>query len=121
MNFIIGILVIGLLLLNIKLSNRGKKFEWFFEISHFLMGFLIAGFIYTTISTNNLFILFGVMVVGILWEFWEYSATKFYWLNNFIKKLNYNIDRESIKDIYLDLSLDLSGALVFVILKFILS
>lgn len=108
-----------MLLFNIKLSNRGKIFYWFFELSHFLMGFLIASFIYTTFLTNNLFIILVVMAISVLWEFGEYIVIKSSWINNFIKKLNYHIDKENFKDILLDLILDFSGAVVFIILRFI--
>jgi len=114
----IFILIIALLLLNIKLSNRGKIFYWFFELSHFLMGFLIASLIYTTLSTNNAVIILGVTTLSVLWEFWEYVATKFYGLNNFIKKLfNYHIDKQTLNDTSLDLILDLSGAIFFIVLQ----
>lgn len=92
MNSAIFSLIIILLLFNIKLSNRGKIFYWFFELSHFLMGFLIAGFIYTTFLTNNLFIILVVIAISVLWEFWEYIATRSSRTNHFIKKLNYYID-----------------------------
>ena len=114
----IFILIVVLLLLNIKLSNRGKIFYWFFELSHFLMGFLIASLIYVTFSTNNITIILGVILLSVLWEFWEYVATKFYGLNNFIKKLfNYYIDKQTFKDTSLDLILDLGGAIFFIVLQ----
>jgi len=114
----IFILIVALLLLNIKLSNRSKILYWFFELSHFLLGFLIASLIYVTFSTNNITIILGVILLSVLWEFWEYVATKFYGLNNFIKKLfNYYIDKQTFKDTSLDLILDLSGAVFFIVLQ----
>mgnify|MGYP001608686070 FL=1 len=116
MNLVVFLLIIGLLLFNIKLSRRGAMFYWFFELSHFLMGFLIASLTYLTFSTNNITVILCVIASSVLWEFWEYVAIKFLWLNNFIKKLfNYHIDKQTFNDTLLDLILDLSGAIFFIV------
>lgn len=117
MSFIILVLIFVLLVINIRFGRYGQDYYWFFEFSHFLMGFLIASFLFSSIHISNTKIVSVVLIVGILWEFWEYISYNFLSVSRFIKKhFNYFSEKQILWDTVLDLILDLSGALFFIIL-----
>ncbi len=108
--------LICIYLVNSRLSKYGQKYYWFFELSHFLAGLLIA-IILSYYINSSLLILVIVFLVGILWEIIEYLFHRNSYLNYVLKKLGFNSDYPNLKDTILDIFLDLLGACTLLILK----
>src|SRR3989338_3757965 len=114
MSTLISILfLIFLYILVISLSKYGNKFYWFFETAHFLGGFFVAIF-FSNFFDSSLFIIFGVLMVGLLWEIWEFMVNKNADLRQFLmRRFNYYVDKVTWPDTILDLFLGFLGAIVY--------
>lgn len=115
--------VIGLLsilfilyLINVYLGRFKLRFYWFFELSHFIGGFLVAMLLSNFFSEVWLVIL-GTMTVGLLYEIWEIIIVKNSKISNFLeRKFKYYVMGVTPADTLLDISLDFAGVILFVIL-----
>lgn len=98
-------------------SSFGKKYSWVFPLLHFFTGFLLA-FLFNKYFGNKIAVLFLVFCVGLLWEIYEIAVDKIKFLKNVFKKyLNIADTSLSLKDTLADLVLDISGAILFLLIK----
>jgi hypothetical protein len=110
--------ILSLLVLYLTTSYIGNHFEykkvyWFFELAHFLGGFLTAFFLsifFQDIRT----ILIGVFFIGFFWELEEFIVNKSEWIKSFMAKRNIRQGPFTIPDTLLDLFLDVLGAFIFI-------
>ena len=110
--FVALFLVTILVLVNITLSRNGKKLYWFYEISHFLGGFLLAGLFINFFGGGMA--LLAVLVIGTLWEVHEVVVSKNKKIKSFLEnKFKYHIIPPTFSDTGLDLFLDVLGASVY--------
>ena len=113
--FVALFLVIVLILINVTLSRKGKKLYWFYEISHFLAGFVLAGLFVNFLGEKS--VLLAVLTVGIFWEVHEVVVSKNKKIKSFLEnKFKYYIIPPTFSDTGLDLFLDVFGAMVYLYL-----
>lgn len=92
---------------------KEKKVYWFFELSHFLGGFLIALFL-SNFSDDALNILYGVFLVGLFWEVYELTIDRSKKIRTFLSKFGIRQSLMTLPDTLLDLFLDMLGAFIFI-------
>lgn len=86
-----------------------NKVHWVFEVSHFIGGFLLAG-LFSNFISSSFRIVAGVLIVGILWELWELFVDR----QPRLRK-KFNQGPITLPDTILDLVLDLTGAIIFIL------
>lgn len=87
-----------------------KKVHWFFEVSHFLAGFLLAAF-FADFFVSAFDVVLAAVLVGLLWELFEVITDRVSWLRHVMKP-----GPITPADTLLDLILDAAGALLFTVL-----
>ena len=108
-----GICIALLFLLSDFGSKRGwyqKKGNWFSRVMHFSGGFLVAMF-WSGLTGYISLILALTILVGVLWEFWEYFCRVCKHKKTVLPK-----GVTLIRDTAEDLILDTAGAVVFTLL-----
>ena len=123
--FIISIIaLIVLFVVNILFGIKygfGFRHYWFFEFEHSWGGFFIAMFLAN--FTDSLILIFvGLGIASFIWELMEYLIARFKKSKNYMKKTFHikNVQPEW-KDTTLDIILNFSGAIVFIVVKTLLS
>ncbi|MBI1975288.1 MAG: hypothetical protein HYS57_02930, partial [Parcubacteria group bacterium] len=99
----------------------GVKHNWFFEVNHFIGGFLLA-MVFSNFFHSFWLILVLVLVAGVLWECFEYVTGSVPIFSQFLMKI-FRVGREDVeyvwkniwRDTLLDLALALAGASVFLV------
>ena len=86
---------------------------WFFEIEHFICGFLLA-LLLSYFFHSKTIILFGVGILGVIWECFEYSVIYLPVISGYLRQFM-PIDIVSLtwQDTLLDIVLNVAGALLF--------
>lgn len=109
---------VGLLFIYSQLVDRRlpyKRAYWHFEVCHFLAGFFVAAG--AAAVTPNSGAIFGVtMIVGILWEIWEFMLERPF-LSRVFDKMGWRHGPWTLPDTILDLILDAAGAGAFLALS----
>lgn len=89
---------------------------WHFEVCHLLAGFFVA--VGVASVTPNREVIFGItMVVGILWEIWEFMLERPF-LSRLFDALGWRHGPWTLADTALDLTLDAAGAGAFLALSY---
>ena len=108
---VITFILSTLVSLNMKYENG----HWLFEIFHLLAGFFVAMF-FSGFTESELLIVLATMGVGIFWETLEILIHVFPKLRTMLFKIKFKQGPITLADTILDLILDFSGALLFVLL-----
>jgi len=119
-NFMTLLLLIFLVILYLSCVYVSNHFEykkgyWFFEFSHLAAGFTIAAFLSNFLMATAQIII-GAAFVGLIWEAGEIIIDKSEQIKNFLNKLNIRQGPITFLDTILDLGLDVTGALIFVLI-----
>lgn len=92
----------------------GFRHYWFDETLHFLGGFFVAMFLSNFINSWQVIFL-GLAVISFLWEFAEYLLVKISYLSKLFRKSFHTKPEWKLNDTLLDLFLNFSGAIVFIL------
>ncbi|OGN01564.1 MAG: hypothetical protein A3I26_00545 [Candidatus Yanofskybacteria bacterium RIFCSPLOWO2_02_FULL_43_10] len=116
MNIIIQlILLVALISINLVFSYKGKRLYLLYETSHFLGGFLLAVLLFNYLDKN--LVLLAILTISILWEIYEFIINKNKKIKKYLEnKFRYFITPATFSDTFLDILLNILGALFYLYL-----
>lgn len=92
-----------------------RRSHWFFELSHFMSGFLVAAIFANFISDKPQIVL-ATLWIGLVYEIYELAIVKFPSVRKLLTKMHLKMGPITPADTLLDILLDLAGAILFVTL-----
>lgn len=111
------LILLLLYFLSLRVSSFGNKYTKIFPIFHLVAGFVVAGLVYQ--YSEKIIVIIGLTIlVGLLWECYEYILCKVRFLHNLMKRVLGGVEFRlpPWQDALFDLAMDAGGAIMFVYL-----